>query len=95
MIDERKNVQTTPTRTYCKRSRPLPYSNPIKEDAPALEVYPAPSHHPTTPRYSVKIDSSSTRNPHAHFQYVHNGYERFQKDPLITVGGVDYTNSIP
>ena len=24
-IDESKNVQTTPTRTYCKRSRPLPY----------------------------------------------------------------------
>ena len=24
--DERKNVQTTPTRTYCKCSRPLPYS---------------------------------------------------------------------
>ena len=23
--DENKNVQTTPTRTYCKRSRPLPY----------------------------------------------------------------------
>ena len=23
--DERKNVQTTPTRTYCKRNRPLPY----------------------------------------------------------------------
>ena len=23
--DESKNVQTTPTRTYCKRSRPLPY----------------------------------------------------------------------
>ena len=27
-IDQSKNVQTTPTRTYCKRSRPLPYSNP-------------------------------------------------------------------
>ena len=27
-IDERKNVQTTPTRTYCKRNRPLPYCNP-------------------------------------------------------------------
>ena len=27
-IDERKNVQTTPTRAYWKRSRPLPYSNP-------------------------------------------------------------------
>ena len=30
MIDERKNVQTTPTRTYCKRSRPLTYSIPNK-----------------------------------------------------------------
>ena len=27
-IVESKNVQTTPTRTDCKRSRPLPYSNP-------------------------------------------------------------------
>ena len=27
-IDESKNVQTTPTRTYCKRNRPLPYCNP-------------------------------------------------------------------
>ena len=54
IIDERKNVQTTPTRTYCKRSRPLPYSNPNKQDAPALEVYPAPSHHP---RYGKKIYS--------------------------------------
>ena len=27
-IDESENVQTTPTRTYCKRCRPLPYCNP-------------------------------------------------------------------
>ena len=27
-INESKNVQTTPTRTYCKCSRPLPYCNP-------------------------------------------------------------------
>ena len=27
-IDERKNVQTSPTRTHCKRNRPLPYYNP-------------------------------------------------------------------
>ena len=27
-IDEIKNVQTTPTRIYCKRNRPLPYCNP-------------------------------------------------------------------
>ena len=26
-IDESKNVQTTPTHTYCKSSRPLPYCN--------------------------------------------------------------------
>ena len=31
---------------------------------------------------SVKINSSSTKNPHAHLQYVHNMYARFQKDPL-------------
>ena len=30
MIDERKNVQTTPTRTYCKHSRPFPYNVPNK-----------------------------------------------------------------
>ena len=31
---------------------------------------------------SVKINSSSTKNPHAHLQYVHKRYVRFQKDPL-------------
>ena len=55
MIDERKNVPTTPSRTYCKRSRPLPYSNPNKQDAPELEVYPAPSHHPTTPLFFLIV----------------------------------------
>ena len=44
---------------------------------------------------SVKINSSSTKNQHAHFLYVHNRYVRFQKDPLKTKGEVDYTNSIP
>ena len=44
---------------------------------------------------SVKINSSSTKNPHVHLQYVHNRCARFQKDPLNTVGGVDYTNPIP
>ena len=44
---------------------------------------------------SVKINSSSTKNLHAHLQYVPNRYAMFQKDPLKTVEGVDYTNSIP
>ena len=35
------------------------------------------------------------KNSHAHFQYIYNKYARFQKDPLKTVRGVDYTNSIP
>ena len=46
MIYESRNVQTTPIRTYCKRSRPLPYCNP---NCRALEVYPstiAPPDHP-------------------------------------------------
>ena len=30
MIDEKKNVQITPTHTYYKRSRPVPYSTPDK-----------------------------------------------------------------
>ena len=49
MIDERKNIQTTPIRTYCKRSRPLPYSSPNKQDAPATGSLPstiAPPYHP-------------------------------------------------
>ena len=44
---------------------------------------------------SFKINSTSTKNPYAHLQYVHNRYARFQKDPLKTVRGVDYTISIP
>ena len=43
----------TPTRTHCKHSRPLPYYNPNMQDAPALEVYLAPLHHPTTPIHAV------------------------------------------
>ena len=44
---------------------------------------------------SVKINSSSNKNPHAHLQYVHNMYAKFGKDRLKTEGGVDYTNSSP
>ena len=35
------------------------------------------------------------KNSHAHFQCIHNKYAWFQNDPLKTVRGVDYTNSIP
>ena len=46
-------------------------------------------------RNSVKINSSSIKTPHAHFQYVHIRFARFKKDPLKTIRVVDYTNSIP
>ena len=35
------------------------------------------------------------KNSHAHLQYIHNKCAWFQNDPLKTVRGVDYTNSIP
>ena len=47
-IDRQEKKKTTPTRTYCKRSRPLPYYYTNKLDVPAMKVNPAPSHHPIT-----------------------------------------------
>ena len=46
MIDESKNVQTTPTRTYCKCRRPLSYCNTNFRTPSRWKFYPAPSHHP-------------------------------------------------
>ena len=46
--DERKNVQTTPTRTYCKHNRPLPYTSKVV-GRPGTESLPstfAPPDHP-------------------------------------------------
>ena len=48
-IDESKNVHTTPTRTYCKRNRPLPYCNQNCRTPPgtgSLHNTMAPSDHP-------------------------------------------------
>ena len=44
---------------------------------------------------SVIINSSSIKTAHAHVYCVYNKHERFLKDPLKTVGDVDYTNFIP
>ena len=47
-IDESKNVQTTPTRTYCKRIRPLPYCYQTvgRPGTGSLPSTIAPSDHP-------------------------------------------------
>ena len=45
MIDESKNVQTTPTRTYCKHNRPLPYLN---QNCRTPQHWKFTQHHRTT-----------------------------------------------
>ena len=49
-IDERKNVQTSPTRTYCKSNRPLPYYKPKLVGRPGTEslhsTFAPPDHPP-------------------------------------------------
>ena len=58
-----KNVQTTPTRTYCKRNRPLPYYHPICR----------------TPRHwKFTQDHRTTRPPHT-FTELNNRIHRSVK----------------
>ena len=40
-VDESKNVQTIPTRTYCKCSRPLPYCKPNGRTGPGTGSLPS------------------------------------------------------
>ena len=54
-----KKCPNNPPRTYCKHSRLLPYFCPNLLDAPALEVYPAPSRHLTTP---IELERRRTRS---------------------------------
>ena len=53
-IDESKNVQTTPTRTYCKRNRPLPYCN---------QNCRTPRHWKFTQRHRITRPPQSATNP--------------------------------
>ena len=46
-------------------------------------------------RNSVEIHFMSFKKPHAHSHYIHKMYASFEKDPLKTMGEVDYTNSTP
>ena len=51
ILDERKYVQTTPTRIYCKRSRPCPtIIQLVGRPDTGHGTLPAPSHNPTTPQ---------------------------------------------
>ena len=66
-IDESKNVQTAPTRTYCKRNRPLPYCN---QNCRTPRHWKVTQHHRTTrPRDGQQLNywrastSSRSTNP--------------------------------
>ena len=65
-IDESKNVQTTPTRTYCECSRPLPYCIQIvgRPSTGSLPSTIAPPAHPMQKRNEEAIHKTvSTGNP--------------------------------
>ena len=58
-INESKNLQTTPTRTYCKRNRPLPYCN---KNCRTPRHYKLTQHHRTTrpsPKYHWTMSAQS------------------------------------
>ena len=61
-IDESKSVQTTPTRTYCKCSRPLPYCNP---NCRTPRHWKFTQHHCTT-RPPLTREKTSKQSPPAH-----------------------------
>ena len=54
--EESKNVQTTPTRTYCKRNRPLPYYIQVvgRPGTGSLPMTIAPPDHPRLPKRGRK-----------------------------------------
>ena len=66
-IDESKNVQTTPTRIYCKRNRPLPY---CYQNCRTPRHWKFTQHHRTTPTFlwkhinSLNGKTSEQRIPH-------------------------------
>ena len=54
-IDESKNVQTIPTRTYCKRNRPLPYCQIKIVGRPGTGSLPRTIAPPDHPRKGKKM----------------------------------------
>ena len=56
---KKKNNQTTPTHTYCKRSRPLPYYNPNYR-TPRTESLPRTIAPPDHPLIGKKIQTYNT-----------------------------------
>ena len=70
-IDESKNVQTTPTRTYCKRSRPLPYCN---QNCRTPRHWKFTQHHRTTrppPQGKESLDRCAPQLQRGSIAHVH------------------------
>ena len=56
-IVESKNVQTTPTRTYCKRNRPLPYCQIKIVGRPGTGSLPRTIAPPDHPQWNIGIQN--------------------------------------
>ena len=85
-IDESKNVQTAPTRTYYKRSRPLPYCNPNCR-TPRHRNFTT-QHHRTTPNLE------RYQRYGADMIFIFENYKgAFQKKCRRSYGLVLYTSS--
>ena len=78
-IDESKNVQTTPTRTYCKRNRPLPYCNQNCR-TPRHWKFIANSSSCTTTELSKLLTSCLTTIKNHVIKYCEKVYERSGKN---------------
>ena len=64
-IDESKNVQTTPIRTYCKCSKPLSYCNP---NCRTPQHWKFSQHHRTTRQPTVQMENEHVACPSVHPQ---------------------------
>ena len=68
-IDESKNVQTTPTCTYCKRNRPLPYCN---QHCWTPRHWKFTQHHRTTrpPLIQLKVNGYTFRGSNSYISFL-------------------------
>ena len=82
-IDESKNVQTTPTITYCKHNRPLPYCN---QNCRTPRHWKFTQHHRTT--RPPPLLKRSLMRPQCLFNAVLSGLQSLLKSSWINVHGV-------
>ena len=91
-IDESKNVQTTPTRTYCKRNRPLTYCN---QNCRTPRHWKFTQHHRTTrqPPAVMRPRLSNTRRGRCYT--IGFRHPNFQWPPVDLASGIATAAGLP